>query len=376
MCFSSRFRLFHWGPLTALGIIKCVTGMTIHCSNMWWPPSSSIGGLLNSICFLSLSGLTLYNFLSASFNGPGFLPLQWTPKNEQDTEFLQWCSICNGHKAPRSHHCRKCGRCVMKMDHHCPWINNCVGWKNQCHFTSFLFYAVCGCAHASVVLACSLYHGIHRVWYQYYGTGLEPVVYLNVYSLVFCVFSLGLAVGVVIAVGMLLFFQVRSIVRNITGIEEWIIEKAEHRQRDDAFIFPYNLGFWKNVKQVINFSGDPVGDGITWEVLDSCDQYTLTKEQLCQKQEKRQRTRIYKIVKASTGYWFPLFSQGLWVCLRPPCTDEPRVALQVNDTVQVTRWKKYWLFGEKINNNEPKTRIRGWFPRQCAVEVIEIKKDE
>lgn len=70
--------------------------------------------------------------------------------------------------------------------------------------------------------------------------------------------------------------QVRSIVRNITGIEEWIIEKAEHRQRDDAFIFPYNLGFWKNVKQVINFSGDPVGDGITWEVLDSCDQYTLT----------------------------------------------------------------------------------------------------
>lgn len=98
----------------------------------------------------------------------------------------------------------------MKMDHHCPWINNCVGWKNQCHFTSFLFYAVCGCAHASVVLACSLYHGIHRVWYQYYGTGLEPVVYLNVYSLVFCVFSLGLAVGVVIAVGMLLFFQVIS----------------------------------------------------------------------------------------------------------------------------------------------------------------------
>lgn len=37
---------------------------------------------------------------------------------------------------------------------------------------------------------------------------------------------------------------------------------------------------------------------------------------------------------------------------------------------------RYWLFGEKINNKDPKQRIRGWFPRQCAVEMMEIKKDE
>lgn len=94
------------------------------------------------------------------------------------------------------------------MDHHCPWVNVCVGWGNHGHFTAFLSFAVMGCAHASVILACSLYRGLNRIWYQYYGTGREPIVYLNVYTMVLTVFALGLAVGVVLAVGMLLYFQV------------------------------------------------------------------------------------------------------------------------------------------------------------------------
>lgn len=94
------------------------------------------------------------------------------------------------------------------MDHHCPWINGCVGWANHAHFTAFLFFAVTGCAHASVILMCSLYRGIHRAWYIHHQIYNVPLVYLNLYSLVLCVFSLGLAIGVVFAVGMLLYFQV------------------------------------------------------------------------------------------------------------------------------------------------------------------------
>ncbi|KAK9720390.1 DHHC palmitoyltransferase [Popillia japonica] len=376
MCFGPFTKICHWGPLTALGIIKCVTGMAVHCSSMWWPPATC-GGLLNTICFMSLAGLTLYNFLSAISHGPGYLPLKWKPSNEDDISQLQFCGVCQGYKAPRSHHCRKCGRCVMKMDHHCPWINNCVGWGNHAHFTAFLFFAVLGCTQATIILSCSLYRAFNRVWYLYYGTGQEPIVHLGLYGIIMCVLSLGLAAGVVLAVGMLLFFQVRAILRNRTGIEDWIIEKANHRRKntESIFIFPYDLGTWKNIKQVMNISCQPIGDGITWELIEGCDQYTLTREQIEQKNNKRQRTKVYRILRASSGAWIPI-SHGCGVCIHPPYTDEPRIKLAVGDTVLVTRWRKYWLFGEKVQEDllpdeESLARIRGWFPRRCAVELVE-----
>lgn len=33
-------------------------------------------------------------------------------------------------------------RCIPKMDHHCPWTNNCVSHFTFPHFVRFLFYAV------------------------------------------------------------------------------------------------------------------------------------------------------------------------------------------------------------------------------------------
>ena len=35
------------------------------------------------------------------------------------------------------------------MDHHCPWINNCVGIYTAKPFALFLFYVVLGCSLAS-----------------------------------------------------------------------------------------------------------------------------------------------------------------------------------------------------------------------------------
>ena len=53
------------------------------------------------------------------------------------------CKYCNEIKPLRTHHCSLCGICVIKMDHHCPWINNCIGQNNQRYFLLFLFHAFC-----------------------------------------------------------------------------------------------------------------------------------------------------------------------------------------------------------------------------------------
>jgi len=366
------WRLLHWGPLTAIAIIKWIILVTLYCNTMWYPPADSILGFLYTSVFLMFSGLTMYHFFLASFIGPGYLPLGWTPVNKTGdvVKQLQQCTSCQGYKAPRAHHCRKCARCVMKMDHHCPWINNCVGHFNHGHFTAFLGSAVCGCFLSCISLSSSLYYGLNRSWYEYYGSGREPRVILTIWSLLATLIGLGLAIGVVIAVGLLFFFQIRSILRNQTGIEDWIVEKANfrHRHSEKKFVFPYNLGRWKNFHLVINSSCTPKGDGISWDVVEGADDYTLTREQLCQKADKRDRAREYEIIHDYSGAWFPI-SQGLYVCCRPPCTDEPRISLTRGDKVNVTRWKKYWLYGDKITQLGQE-RVRGWFPRRIGVEVV------
>jgi len=53
------------------------------------------------------------------------------------------CKFCQRYKPDRAHHCRICKNCVLRMDHHFPWIANCVGFHNYKFFLNLLLYAIC-----------------------------------------------------------------------------------------------------------------------------------------------------------------------------------------------------------------------------------------
>ena len=49
------------------------------------------------------------------------------------------CFTCKVIVLPRSRHCNICQVCVDRFDHHCQWLNNCVGSRNHGYFLVFVF---------------------------------------------------------------------------------------------------------------------------------------------------------------------------------------------------------------------------------------------
>ncbi|RXN06426.1 palmitoyltransferase ZDHHC3-like protein [Labeo rohita] len=114
--------------------------------------SGSVWCTLHGSVFNIILLLLLACHSKAVFSDPGMVPLPETAidfsdlrsqsnrLNDRGCEGWTVCSRCETYRPPRAHHCRVCQRCIRRMDHHCPWINNCVGELNQKYFIQFLFY--------------------------------------------------------------------------------------------------------------------------------------------------------------------------------------------------------------------------------------------
>lgn len=54
------------------------------------------------------------------------------------------CPVCQLPVLPKSRHCRACNKCVPVFDHHCMWLNNCIGERN--------YYDFLGCIYSVAVM--------------------------------------------------------------------------------------------------------------------------------------------------------------------------------------------------------------------------------
>ncbi|CAF4255566.1 unnamed protein product, partial [Adineta steineri] len=65
--------------------------------------------------------------------------------------FQNICRKCIFPKPTRAHHCSICAKCILNQDHHCPWINNCVGHLNHRYFFQFCFFLTIGAFYAATL---------------------------------------------------------------------------------------------------------------------------------------------------------------------------------------------------------------------------------
>ena len=101
--------------------------------------------LIQKILFYGyISSFLVLFFINPGIPGKGHFEKEFYRKYKGKLNELQRCDKCKILilKKSKSGHCVYCNICIMRYDHHCPWIGKCVGKNNFIIFYIFLISAV------------------------------------------------------------------------------------------------------------------------------------------------------------------------------------------------------------------------------------------
>jgi len=220
----------------------------------------------------------VFHFFAALLTHPGTQPGDTTSLKQ----VAAVCKKCILPKPPRTHHCSVCNCCILKMDHHCPWLNNCVGHHNHRYFFLYMVWMVVGCSFLMLF-------GFEIAWEEFivqWGVqrNEEPVLLgINRRALVF--YETFMTTGCFFTLGGLTLWHAKLIQAGQTSIEAHINRSETQRLAElgKTYRNPYNFGPRQNWHLFLGLVGGrgwssvllpslhpPLGDGLTWDSIYSC----------------------------------------------------------------------------------------------------------
>lgn len=166
----------------------------------------------------------------------------------------RFCNKCTKYKPDRCHHCRVCNSCVLRMDHHCPWIANCVGFRNHKYFLLLVFYSFVNCCFIGISMGGTVL-----------GSMEEEMDLAFRFALVF---------------GMTLTMVMGGLLGSFLGFHTWLTRQAlttiEFCEKSSTFSrsISYDQGLFENIRAVLGPRvflwllpvSPPSGDGLTFFV--------------------------------------------------------------------------------------------------------------
>ena len=219
-----------------------------------------------TIAFNIIFALAMISFLRAVFTDPGYIPDSWSVHPDdlesgertrlmpavlqtQEKKHDGTVRICRKSKPPmykpdRAHYCRVMQRCVLKMDHFCPWLNNCIGFYNHKFFVLFVAYMALITVFMVVVMT-PVFVNIVSNMEQITLDLKDQEFHVSLTYLMLCLLSVGLSAFFIFHAYLVLF--------NYTTIE--FLEKRGCQPPPDH-VNRYHLGAWGNVCSV--FGSNPL----------------------------------------------------------------------------------------------------------------------
>ncbi|PAA91932.1 hypothetical protein BOX15_Mlig030347g1, partial [Macrostomum lignano] len=149
-----RMKLFWKDLLSYLAVWFVWLYGAIEVPRLVLLPRLSDLSALALIWYIFVLVTTLACFLMAGQSNPGYVTSDEDVKQYvgrfliKDRPGMEFCPKCNRERPVRSHHCSRCNCCVLEMDHHCPFVLNCIGEHNRWRFILLLFYGILLCASA------------------------------------------------------------------------------------------------------------------------------------------------------------------------------------------------------------------------------------